>query len=253
MLRSTGRVSLAALLTLALGASAAAQTSTGGVRGVITDDSGAVLAGVTVEASSPVRIGAAAVEVTNDQGLYRFESLPNGEYTVTFTLQGFTTIRHEGIRIEVGRTIELPIKMAIGSLNESLTVNAESPVVDTLHSAYKSSFNREILENVPMLRTSWFDTVTFAPAVKANQVTGNSASFVIYGTNSSQNSYQVNGVEVSSPSGTVWDFANPDYFEEVAVTGIGASAEYSGFQGGVVNIVPRAAPNTAGQQRLHQH
>jgi len=238
-----GRVSLAALLTLALGGSAAAQTSTGGIRGVISDDSGAVLAGVTVEASSPVRIGGAAVEVTNDQGLYRFENLPIGEYTLTFSLQGFTTVRHEGIRIEVGRTIELPAKMAIGNLNESLTVVAESPVVDTLHSTYKSSFNREILENVPMLRTSWFDTVTFAPAVKANQVTGNSASFVIYGTNSSQNSYQVNGVEVSSPSGTVWDFANPDYFEEVAVTGIGASAEYSGFQGGVVNIVTKGGTN----------
>ena len=102
MLRSMGRVSLAALLTLALGGSAAAQTSTGGIRGVITDDSGAVLAGVTVEASSPARIGGAAVEVTNDQGLYRFENLPIGEYTLTFSLQGFTTIHHEGIRIEVG-------------------------------------------------------------------------------------------------------------------------------------------------------
>ena len=98
-----------------------------------------VLAGVTVEASSPARIGGAAVEVTNDQGLYRFENLPIGEYTLTFSLQGFTTIRHEGIRIEVGRTIELPAKMAIGDLNESLTVVAESPVVDTLHTPTRAA------------------------------------------------------------------------------------------------------------------
>jgi outer membrane receptor protein involved in Fe transport len=223
--------------------SALAQTSTGGIRGIVTDETGAVLAGVTVEATSPARIGGAIVEVTNDQGLYRFENLPIGEYVVTFTLEGFTTVRREGIRIEVGRTFELPAKMAVGNLNESLTVSADSPVVDTLHSTYKTSFNKEILENVPVLRTSWFDTVTFAPAVKANQVTGNSASFNIYGTTSAQNSYQVNGVEVSSPSGVVWDFANPDYFEEVAITGVGASAEYSGFQGGVVNIITKSGSN----------
>jgi hypothetical protein len=231
------------IASLILCGSGLAQTSTGGIRGIVTDETGAVLAGVTVEATSPARIGGAIVEVTNDQGLYRFENLPIGEYVVTFKLEGFTSVRREGIRIEVGRTFELPAKMAVGNLNESLTVSADSPVVDTLHSTYKTSFNKEILENVPVLRTSWFDTVTFAPAVKANQVTGNSASFNIYGTTSAQNSYQVNGIEVSSPSGVVWDFANPDYFEEVAVTGIGASAEYSGFQGGVVNIVTKSGGN----------
>ena len=86
-----------------IGGSALAQTSTGGIRGIVTDETGAVLAGVTVEATSPARIGGAIVEVTNDQGLYRFENLPIGEYVVTFTLEGFTTVRREVIRIEVGR------------------------------------------------------------------------------------------------------------------------------------------------------
>src|SRR5262245_31813586 len=243
-LQRVGRISCFTLLAaLIFCGSGLAQTSTGGIRGIVSDETGAVLAGVTVEATSPARIGGAAVEVTNDQGLYRFENLPIGEYVVTFTLEGFTTVRREGIRIEVGRTFELPAKMAVGNLNESLTVSADSPVVDTLHATYKTSFNKEILENIPVLRTSGFDTVTFAPAVKANQVTGNSASFNIYGNASAQNSYQVNGIVVSSPSGTVWDFANPDYFEEVAVTGVGASAEYSGFQGGVVNIVTKSGGN----------
>src|SRR5262249_37311476 len=149
------------IASLMIGGSVRAQTSTGGIRGIVTDETGAVLAGVTVEATSPARIGGAIVEVTNDQGLYRFENLPIGEYVVTFTLEGFTTVRREGIRIEVGRTFELGAKMAVGNLNESLTVSADSPVVDTLHSTYKTSFNKEILANVPVLRTSWFDTLTF--------------------------------------------------------------------------------------------
>src|SRR5262249_41357698 len=93
-----------------------AQTSTGGIRAIVRDETAAVLAGVTAEATSPARIGGAIVEVTNDQGLYRFESLPIGEYVVTFTLQGFTTVRREGIRIEVGRTFDLPAKLAVGNL-----------------------------------------------------------------------------------------------------------------------------------------
>src|SRR5262245_2234432 len=83
-----------------------AQASTGGVRGIVRDDTGAIMAGVTIEAASPARLGGAAVAVTDEQGMYRFENLPVGLYTVTFTLSGFTTIKQEGIRVEVGRSIE---------------------------------------------------------------------------------------------------------------------------------------------------
>src|SRR6516164_4388022 len=93
-----------AFVVVMLGASSGfAQTATGGLRGFVKDDTGAVLAGVTVEASSPNRIGGAAVDVTDVQGLYRFENLPPGEYALVYALQGFTTVRREGIRVEVGR------------------------------------------------------------------------------------------------------------------------------------------------------
>jgi hypothetical protein len=76
-------LSLAAAL---LAATASAQTSTGGLRGFIKDDTGGALAGVTVEASSPARIGGAAVEVTDAQGLYTFQNLPIGVYVVSYSL-----------------------------------------------------------------------------------------------------------------------------------------------------------------------
>src|SRR5262249_25085914 len=87
------------------GSSASGQTGRGGLRGFVKDDTGAVLVGVTVEAASPARIGGAAVDVTDAQGLYRFENLPPGEYSVMYSLQGFATVRREGIRVEGGRTI----------------------------------------------------------------------------------------------------------------------------------------------------
>jgi outer membrane receptor protein involved in Fe transport len=244
---ASSRVRWAALcvgLCLALAPAAQAQVSTGGIRGLVKDSTGAVLAGVTVEASSPARIGGAAVSVTNDQGIYRFDNLPVGAYTVVFTLQGFTTVRREGIRVEVGRTIELGATLAVGALEQSVTVEGASPVVDAVHSGISTNFNSQMVENLPTTRTSWFDMVTAAPAVKSDPVTANSSTFVLYGSSADQNSYQNDGVEVAAPSGgTVWSFPNPDTIEEVQVVGIGASAEYAGFQGGVINIVTKSGSN----------
>src|SRR5688572_6766911 len=93
----------AASVTLGL---AYGQVATGGVRGIVRDGTGAVLPGVTVEAQSPARIGGAASTVSDTQGMYRFENLPVGFYTITFSLSGFTTVRQEGIRVEVGRSVE---------------------------------------------------------------------------------------------------------------------------------------------------
>lgn len=80
--------------------------------------------------------------------------------------------------------------------------------------------------------------------MRADPVSANSATFLLYGSSGDQNSYQNDGVEVAAPSGgTVWSFPNPDTIQEIQVVGVGASAEYSGFQGGVVNIVTKSGSN----------
>src|SRR5207248_1600155 len=159
----------------------------GGIRGFAKDDTGGVLAGVTVEASSPARIGAAAVEVTDAQGLYGFENLPPGEYTVVYSLQGFTSVRRQGLRVEVGRTIQVDVELKVGNVEQSITVTGESPVVDALHAGVTSNFNKDWLQSVPTARQSYFDVVTYAPSVKLNQVP-NDSRFVIFGSSSDQNS-----------------------------------------------------------------
>ena len=224
-------------------ATASAQTSTGGLRGFVKDDTGGVLAGVTVEATSPSRIGGAAVEVTDGQGLYRFENLPLGEYTLTFTLQGFGTTRREAIRVEVGRTIQLDMQMKVGNVEQSIVVTGESPVVDAVHSGISSNFNQEMLQNIPSSRQSYFDIVTYTPAVRINQVP-NDSRFIIFGSSSDQNQFQYDGVDISAVSnGGVWDFPSPDIMQEVQVNAVGASAEFHDFQGGVVNIITKSGSN----------
>src|SRR5262245_32728935 len=102
-------------------ATAGAQTSTGGLRGFVKDSTGGALAGVTVEAVSPARIGGPAVEVTDAQGLYTFQNLPIGAYALTFSIQGFNTVRREQIRVEVGRTIQVDVSLELGDVRQEIT------------------------------------------------------------------------------------------------------------------------------------
>lgn len=223
---------------------AEAQTSTGGLRGFVKDHTGGVLVGATVEASSPARIGGAAVEVTDAQGLYTLQNLPIGEYALTFSIQGFTTVRREKIRVEVGRTIQVDVSLQLGSLAQEVTVTGESPVVDAVNAGFSTNFNRALLDDIPTARQSYFDVVTYAPAVKINQVP-NDSRFIIFGSSSDQNQFQYDGVDISAVSnGGVWDFPSPDIMQEVQVKAIGASAEYHSFQGGVVNIVTKSGSNS---------
>ncbi len=234
---------LALTLALVTAGAVAAQTSTGGLRGFVKDGTGGVLAGVTVEASSPTRIGAPAVTVTDAQGLYTFQNLPLGEYTLVFTLQGFTTVRRESIRVEVGRTIQVDIGLEVGTVEQAVTVTGEAPVVDAANAGFSTNFTQALLQNIPTARQSYFDVVTFAPAVRINQVP-NDSRFIIFGSSSDQNQFQYDGVDISAVSnGGVWDFPSPDIMQEVQVKAIGASAEFHSFQGGVVNIVTKSGSN----------
>ncbi len=233
----------ALILALSMAGSSFAQISTGGIRGIIKDATGAVLVGVTVEAESPARIGGAAVAISNGQGLYQHQGLSVGVYTLTFTLQGFTTLKRENVRVEVGRTVQLDADLSLATTAETVTVTGEAPVIDTLRASSSTRFNNELVENVPTTRSSYFDLISYAPGVKTNPAT-NVAAFSIYGSNTDQNSFQYNGVDVSAPDyGSPWDFPNFDIIQEVEVLAAGASAEYSGFQGGVVNIITKSGSN----------
>src|SRR5438034_7161626 len=121
-----------------------AQTIKASVTGVVKDSSGAVLPGVTVEVSSPALIEGARTAVTDGGGQYNIVDLRPGEYTVTFTLTGFRTVRREGIKLPTSFTATVNADMAVGALEEALTVTGESPLVDVRNSVSQTVMNREV-------------------------------------------------------------------------------------------------------------
>ena len=106
---------------LASAGAALAQRTTGSIIGRVTDDSGAVLPGVTVTIKGETIVGT-QTSVSNDQGLYRFAALPPGTYTLTFSMSGFTTLNRPGLKIQVGGTAEENASLKVGAMAEELTV-----------------------------------------------------------------------------------------------------------------------------------
>jgi hypothetical protein len=125
------RVTLSALFVLAcLLAWPSAARAQSAITGVVKDDSGAVLPGVTVEAASDALIEKSKSVVTDGEGVYRIVDLRPGLYLVTFSLEGFSTIRREGINLPSEFTATIDASMKVGALEESITVTGDAPVVD---------------------------------------------------------------------------------------------------------------------------
>src|SRR5437773_7354924 len=118
---------LAVGLLLFMPAAAHAQS---GIAGVVKDTSGAVLPGVTVEAASPALIEKTRTVVTDEAGLYKIVDLRPGTYAVTFTLEGFSSFKRDGIELPANFTATINADLKVGSLEESITVSGQSPVVD---------------------------------------------------------------------------------------------------------------------------
>src|SRR6266566_7455226 len=135
-------------------ATARAQESTATIAGVVKDASGAVLPGVTVEAASPELIEKVRTAVTDGSGQFRIVSLRPGTYSLTFTLTGFSTVKREGLSVQVGLVTAVNADMKVGSLEETITVTGETPVVDTQSAKRQQTLSDEVLTSIPTTRAS---------------------------------------------------------------------------------------------------
>src|SRR6185436_13685632 len=206
-----------------------------------TDESGAVLPGVTVTLSGAGVAGNPST-VTGENGTFRFPSLPPGEYNLSIQLQGFATVNREKIVVPLGETVEMPAQMKVSSLQETVTVTGASPVVNTASAEVSTNLNRAWVENAPQRRFTFFDLINQAAGV--SPATATSSRSQAFGGNTTDNSYQLDGTDFTAPStGAAWPWPNTDAIEEVQVLQLGASAEFGNVQGAVFNVVTRQGGN----------
>lgn len=237
-----------------LAAPASAQNTTGGsIAGVVKDDSGAVLPGVTVEASSPALIEKVRTVTSDAQGVFKIVDLRPGVYVVTFSLPGFSMYRREGVELTTGFTATVNALMPVGALEETVTVSGAAPQVDTQNVIQQKVLTRELRDSLPLPSNSGAYMMIIPGAVQAasNQDVGgnmgeNRQQFTVHGsrTNDFQQLRDGQFFGTLVAAGNFMSSVNPATIEEVTVlTGGGLTAE-SESGGAQINVVARAGGNS---------
>lgn len=227
-------VSLAVLLIAGTAAPLFAQ-SAGAVEGVIKDEQGGALPGVSVALTG--KRGTSST-VTDAAGAYRFSGVDPGTYVVTAELSGFRTKRQENVAVAIGRLVPINLTLAVAGIQESIEVVGEAPVVNTVSSATDNSLSQDMLFNLPIRPSNAaVSLLNYLPGINNGSA---------YGADSdTANGLLLDGVDTRDPEGgSAWTFFNFNIVDEVQVSGLGAPAEYGAFQGAVVNTITKSGGNT---------
>ncbi|MGH9349928.1 MAG: carboxypeptidase regulatory-like domain-containing protein [Vicinamibacterales bacterium] len=220
--------------------------TTGSINGRVADSSGGVLPGVSVTIASPAMQGARSA-TTGADGTYRFPAVPPGDYTITYELAGFTTVRREGIRVGLGFTATVNAELSVATLQETVTVSGESPVVDVTSTTTSTAFDYERLASLPNARDFW-TVLAAAPSVQMQRVdvggsaAGTQTPYYAYDTKSDQHRPMVEGIvntEGTSAAGWYYDYGSLD---EVSVGTATHSAEVP-TPGIVTQIIAKSGGN----------
>jgi hypothetical protein len=221
--------------------------------GVVKDDSGAVLPGVTVEASSPVLIEKARTTVTDGDGRYQLAELRPGTYTVSFSLQGFATYRREGLGLTANFVATINAELKVGQLSETIVVSGQGPLVDVRSVSKGTIVSKETLDALPTSKSIGGILALVPGAVSpANGMdTGGtkgeqSVRISVYGARPADMRQMTNGMLYSNLNGDGAGrlyFVNPVTIQENVIDlGTAGSAQYQ-LGGAVVNTIPREGGN----------
>src|ERR1700681_181382 len=226
----------------------------GAIAGQVKDPSGAVLPGVTVQAASPVLIEKTRSVVSDGSGNYRIENLRPGSYTVTFTLTGFSTVKRDDVLVSGSGVTSADATLRVGAVAETITVTAESPVVDTASTRKEVVLDHDIVQGLPSSRQYFTLARVAAGTVGGGTDVGGSAiadvgqSLTVHGSKNVDQRIMLNGVSIMTlQAGGNIGGQQPDVGSaaEIAVDISSLSAEMA--TGGVrINFIPRDGGNTFG-------
>src|SRR5438876_471157 len=211
---------------------AAAQTvsaTMGAIDGRVTDNTNAVLPGVTVTISGAALMGARVV-TTSEQGAYRIVAVPPGDYTIVFELSGFAPLKRTEIRVDLGFTVTLNVQMALSGVSENVTVTGASPVVDTTSTKITTTFDAPMLASLPSGSRDYWSLLSETPALKLTRIdvggssAGSQSNYYAYGT-TGQNRPMIEGINSTQGTERFGNYVDMGSFDEIAVNAAAHTAE----------------------------
>jgi hypothetical protein len=228
-------------VVLLLPAVMSGQEVTGSIAGTIFDSSGAIVPNATVEAigsNSPRPI----TTTSNADGTFNFPKLPTGSYKVKVTAPGFSPVQQVGINVDLGRISRVNFKLTVGGVAETVTVMADAAMVDTLSSASAITVDKSFFDLLPKGR-AFYDLIQIAPGARNE---GKAGGYQVDGASGSENTYYLDGMEVTNVQTGVLSSQNRvpvEAVQQVEVKNGVMDAQYGGAMGGVVNAVIRTGTN----------
>jgi hypothetical protein len=245
-----------------------AQTETAAVSGLITDDTGAVVPGAEVKLQSVDR-GIVESATTNNAGIYVFASVHPGPYQLTVHKPGFKQVDFLGLIVNVQDHIEQNFRLQVGSVSESVTVEASAAMINTTDATVGTVVDRNFIENMPLNGRSFQDLILLTPGVVTNTpqmgsaaALGGPGEFSVNGQRTDSNYYTIDGVSgnvgvqaglpgaqtsgslaSATALGTTQSLVSVDALEEFRVQSSTYSAEYGRNPGGQFSFLTRSGTN----------
>jgi hypothetical protein len=230
----------------------AAAYGQGSITGVVKDTSGAVLPGVTVEASSPALIEKARSVVTDGTGQYRIVDLRPGTYSVTFALAGFRVVKRDGIELTGAFAATVNADLMVGSLEETVTVSGESPTVDVQNTARSNVIPTDVIDALPTSRSQYTMAVLLPGATRTGGLqdvggtrTMQITTFSIHGTRPFDQRLMINGLTSRNFLSSAWasNFV-PDMGTAAEVVLDYSSGTADSYAAGLgINVIPKEGGN----------
>jgi hypothetical protein len=244
------RLCLALVVLATVFSARAFAQQTGTVAGVVRDAQGAVLPGVTVTVSGPALIGGSRTTPTGATGAYQITGLPPGTYNVVYELTGFTPLKRESVVVQVAQTTRLDVELTIGTLNETVTVSGESPVVDVSSTVTQTNITKELYEAIPTGRNPWVMAGLVPGVVTGRLDVGGTEGMQQYnieafGSADSQKSFSIDGLKTNwggGSGGATMQYYGFEMYEEYNMQTASGTAE-SDVSGVYMNMVTKSGGN----------
>ena len=237
---------LAAFMGILILSSAAWAQQASGIAGVVRDESGAVLPGVTVEAASPALIERVRAAVTDGEGRFNIVDLRPGTYAVSFTLPGFKAFHREGVVLSAGFTATVNGDMQVGALEETVTVTGAAPLVDTRNVRQQLVLSGDLLDALPSGMKGQNTVITLTPGLtgmadpSGNYTTQVGGTF--HGKGGTKVQFDGMAIQNLQGNGNTGYQINSGTVEEMTLQTSGISAE-SSADGIMINVIPKEGGN----------
>ena len=206
--------------------------------GSLKDAQNAVLPGATVTVSGPALQGA-QTQVSDQDGSFRFLSVPPGRYTVKVELSGFKPIEQADVQVGIDRTVDLVLTLQVQGLAETVNVTSSSPTVDTSSTSIGLNANADLFERLPV-RRDFYAIARIAPGTTEDAV-----GPAVLGSTGAENQYIIEGLNTTGiERAEKTKRLNFDFIEAIELKTGGLNAEYGRMTGGIINVITKSGGNT---------